>query len=262
MRRSFFLPKTILVPPVQNATARPFFRFSAYFLPALLVAGLLFVAACDSGGDGGPPKQGQIDTTADNGRGGLDARADIFAAGRDEVPSPGGGQLPERILIPEGVATVTFPRVEGTVKYIGQEVYFGPDGIDEATTTRGRFTTNIAGYEGISGIRHDARFFFLVGVFLTDQPPSGAAPERLNVTGANSQIEFDAPEIGQVFFIGDGQTDSGALQRIGVPETATRLYVGFADAETVNGETTFLYSDNDGRLSIEYRFIEEPEPQQ
>lgn len=235
-------------------------RFSATLLPALFVASLLFVAACDSGDDG-PPTQGQIDRSDDNGRGGLDARADIFAAGRDEVPSPNGGQLPERILIPEGVATVTFPRVEGEVSYIGQEVRFGPDGINEAMATRGRFTTDIAGYEGISGIKHDARFFFLVGVFLTDQPPSGAAPERLDVTGANRQIEFDAPEIGQVFFVGDGQTADGALQRFGVPETATRLFVGFADAQTVNGQTSFLYHDNDGRLSVEYRFIEAAQQQ-
>ena len=70
-----------------------------------------------------------------------------------------------------------------------------------------------------------------------------------------------APLIGQVFFIGDGLTGtdaanvgSGSTQTFQVPTTATRLFLGFADAfnnfSTSGGGSPGAYGDNFGSLSV------------
>ena len=75
----------------------------------------------------------------------------------------------------------------------------------------------------------------MVGLFLgPDQPDEFDAPETLdfsedgNVLGGLNYLTL-APELQQLFFIGDGQTDEGVQQEITVPEGATRLYLGTTD---------------------------------
>ena len=76
----------------------------------------------------------------------------------------------------------------------------------------------------------------LVGVFLGDSSPTGAStPAQLSFA---SGLDFStlAPEIGQIFFIGDGLTSDtnvglfdGESQAFTVPSGATRLFLGTAD---------------------------------
>ena len=75
-----------------------------------------------------------------------------------------------------------------------------------------------------------------MGVFLTDQRPDlTAAPPTLdfrpegNVPGGMNYLTF-APELKQVFFIGDGLTNGGIRQQIVVPEGASRLFLGAMDS--------------------------------
>jgi hypothetical protein len=170
----------------------------------------------------------------------VSSRANIFGAGRDEPPEPGGGgagKLPPVWPLPVGAQRiVTFPSITGQVipiASIGDQN--GPEG-----DLRG--PTDIESYQGISGIVHAKNGMFLVGVFLTDDPPSDPAPERLDFTG-NEDFDLLAPAIGQTFFIGDG---SGSFL---APADATRLFLGFADAATYQGAPGY-YGNNSGQLLV------------
>jgi hypothetical protein len=78
----------------------------------------------------------------------------------------------------------------------------------------------------------------LVGVFLSDDSPTGQdTPAQLTFAGEGG-LAFGTiyPEIGQIFFIGDGlSSDSakgetnGFLQHFVAPPQATRLYLGTVD---------------------------------
>jgi hypothetical protein len=168
------------------------------------------------------------------------AQANIFGAGRDEPPDPGGGgagELPPVWHVPEGARVVTFPTITGTVNpLVGEVAANGPAG-------DGHTPTDVESYQGISGIENHGNGMFLVGVFLTDDPPSGRAPRRLDFTDGE---DFDvlAPEVGQTFLIGDGK---GRAFR--VPPGATRLFLGFADAAYFNGNPGW-YNNNVGQLSV------------
>jgi hypothetical protein len=59
------------------------------------------------------------------------------------------------------------------------------------------------------------------------------------------------PQLGQSFFIGDGLTGtgSGAQQRFVTPAGATKLYLGFADAQAFQGNPG-AYDDNTGSVAM------------
>jgi uncharacterized repeat protein (TIGR02543 family) len=71
----------------------------------------------------------------------------------------------------------------------------------------------------------------LVGVFLSDaQPTVSGAPGGLSFSSAASRNYLTlAPELQQVFFIGDGVTGGGTVQKVVVPAGATRLFLGTMD---------------------------------
>jgi hypothetical protein len=172
------------------------------------------------------------------------ATANIFGAGYGDAPSPGGGgggTLPPGWRLPAGAArVVTFPRITGTVTPRQEsEPDNGPQGA-------GAGSTDIESWRGISGILDGKNGMFLVGVFLADGEPTLPAPPRLDFT-SREQFDTLAPLIGQTFFVGDG---SG--RRYEVPATATRLYLGFADAfngDFYHGQPGY-YGNNGGRLEV------------
>lgn len=89
--------------------------------------------------------------------------------------------------------------------------------------------------DGISAPQN-VRTNALLGVFLGDDPPTGApTPEPMSFA---SGLDFTwlTPEIGQIFFIGDGLTSDtnvgsfdGDRQVFIVPAGATRLFLGTCD---------------------------------
>jgi hypothetical protein len=152
--------------------------------------------------------------------------------------------LPPSISLSDG-GFLTF-QVTGLVSYNGGGNFYGPDG--------GQYLgahTNMDSYGGISGIRHDSRTFFLVGVFLNNQEPAGAAPPILDFT--NDSFAAVSPVLNQMFFIGDGLTGTGtgSEQRFYVPEGATRLFLGFADGIDFTG-LPGTYDDDIGSLTAVY----------
>ena len=173
----------------------------------------------------------------------VSARANIFGAGHDVPPDPGGGGpgvLPPEWRLPAGPGRLlTFPSVTGSVNPIRGYAEFV-----SAAGDQGRFgTTDVTSFDGISGIRDAKNGMFLVGVLLADGPPPDVAPERLDVTDRDPSSEI-APQIGQTFPIGDGR-DS----RIRVPDTATRLFLGFADGYFYRGDPGW-YDNNLGELAV------------
>lgn len=71
----------------------------------------------------------------------------------------------------------------------------------------------------------------LVGIFLDDRAPNTypQAAELDFSTAASRDYTTLSPKLKQVFFIGDGLTSTGQLQKITVPDGATRFYLGIMD---------------------------------
>ncbi len=171
----------------------------------------------------------------------VSATANIFGAGHDRNPQPGqggGGSDAPVVQLPSGMARiVTFEDASGSVIPVAERgVANGPVG-----TLHG--TTDIESFEGISGIVHRNNTMFLLGVFLTDAPPTDPAPERLDFS-ENEDFGTLEPEIGQVFFVGDG-----VGRRYLAPPEATRLFVGFADAAAFQGAPGY-YGNNSGDVQV------------
>jgi hypothetical protein len=80
---------------------------------------------------------------------------------------------------------------------------------------------------------------FLVGVFTNDSAAAEPGPPRLDATSSENL----KPKLFQTFFIGAGKG-----KEFEVPPTATRLYLGFADAASFTGAPG-AYDDNVGDLT-------------
>lgn len=179
----------------------------------------------------------------------VDGKSNIFGAGRSTAPAPGGGGggiLPREIQV-ESAQTITFTAISGLVSGWAETCEF--QDADGSTGCGG--ATNVSSYQGISGIVHDSRTMFLVGVFVDDNIPQDPAPERQDASTANSIEDFQ-PLLGQVFFIGNGRTEDGKIQEFHVPNGATRLFLGFAETfgfDTVEPGLPGWYDDNGGSIT-------------
>jgi hypothetical protein len=172
------------------------------------------------------------------------AIANIFGAGHAVPPEPdggGGGVLPTVYYLPSGAnRVITFSGITGTVSCCEGGLFpNGPDGLRDSST-------DVASWDGVSGIVHESSKMFLAGVFLGDSEPADPAPLRLNCT--DDSFTMLAPQLAQTFFIGDGLTGTGDVQQFVVPDDATRLYLGFADQGW--GGLPGYYYDNSGELTV------------
>jgi len=129
-----------------------------------------------------------------------------------------------------------FDEIEGTVRHDPNLAYYTPDGNLGSIGHNWNPQTWTAGGDsfynenGIADMR--APINALVGVFLSNAAP-GATP------APSRNLDFDdvgernftslQPQVKQIFFIGDGRTDSGQRQRFIVPTGATRLYLATWD---------------------------------
>jgi len=184
--------------------------------------------------------------------------ANIYGAGQATPPAPGGGGggLPPALngfsARPDRV--ITFSSVSGTISLTPSlGVFSGPDG-------NASFPTDISSFGGLAGIRSDSSGF-LAGVFLGPTVPSDPTLPVLDFRSSALGTSFLtlAPQLGQVFFIGDGRTGtgSGTVQQFFAPPTATRLYLGFADALGYEG-LPGQYQDNLGTLNVTVQIVPEP----
>ena len=155
---------------------------------------------------------------------------------------------------------ITFTQITGQISAFysyfndyGEALFFGPEGGHFNDWTNPDWVgTDVYSFKGISGIKAQ-EVLPLVGVFLSDELPSEPAPPRLDFTEAHN-FETLSPQIGQVFFIGDGltETDKGKKQIFYVPNTATRLFLGFAESLHLQSRLPGNYQDNVGSLAVSY----------
>ena len=181
--------------------------------------------------------------------------ANIFSAGLSTPVAPAGGgagTLPISVTInPNGGNSFQF-QASGSINQGGTIGFCGPDGYQLPWGPM-----NINSYGGISG--YFGPGLALLGVFLTDATPQAPAPSTLNFTGNNDQPNFLtlAPAIGQLFFIGDGQTPGGMIQTFEIPSGATRLFLGLPDCLNAQGGAGY-YGDNSGSLAVLATQVPEP----
>jgi Flp pilus assembly protein TadG len=141
-----------------------------------------------------------------------------------------------------GGQALTFTGISGTAGHDPGLPSYEPDGEtgegnvpsdighnNLSTSESGDFTP---GYNNQNGIA-DANIPInaLVGVFLSDnQPSDSAAPANLDFSSvASRNFTTLQPALQQIFFIGDGLTDSGVQQNFIAPKGATRLFLATWD---------------------------------
>jgi len=195
---------------------------------------------------------------------GIDGSDAIWLAGRTDLTIPPvtdpwatgmirhGGPTPEEILetfpsfisvAGSDVIMALDPAVGGVNFFNGfGPPFFGPSGNGAAGSNLTSFG-GISSYIGPQGP--------LVGVFLDDSVPSGAAPAGLDFSPTGLGIDFASlsPELDQVFYIGDGKTAGGDFQSFIAPTGATRLFLGIPDGFGFGGAPG-AYDDNDGSYRI------------
>ncbi|MCA2577755.1 MAG: tandem-95 repeat protein [Microcystis sp. M41BS1] len=209
-----------------------------------------------------------------NGNGIRDARNDtinltvrgtdvIFLAGRNDVSIPPIGSnnsnfpLSRHSVVRIGFFQETFP--EELVANTGDVFTFDSSGKIDFFNGTGQFFNSdgsnpdgsnlfklagVSGYQGPEGA--------LVGVFLNNNNPANSnAPSTLNFTSSGLGLDFTAlnPELGQVFFIGNGTTGTEQRQQFIAPKGATRLFLGIADGFDFDGQPG-AYEDNDGAYQV------------
>lgn len=181
------------------------------------------------------------------------ATSDIFAAGLSQTvplgcadPTDSGGEtLPPSVPVTGG-SVVTFPSVSGGLKcvpYVNFNQADGPCFSD--------LSTDLQPVGAISGIVDTLNNMFLVGVFTGGSTPVSGPPPALDFssTGIGQDFTSLAPALNQLFFVGDGHTSTGTLQRFVAPAGATTLSLGFADGYRFSGAAG-CYGDNSGSLTV------------
>jgi hypothetical protein len=164
----------------------------------------------------------------------VNGQANLWAAGHTALPPGTDGIGPPLVHFQSGSNQfLIFTSVSGLVDIgtapDGYEFgYHGPDGIANLP-----YNDSYSAVEGISGFVDNSRIATLVGVFLDDTEPTNPAPASLDFSDTAIGHSFSslAPQLRQVFFIGDGltETGSGSRQIFIVPPTATRLCLGLPD---------------------------------
>jgi hypothetical protein len=178
------------------------------------------------------------------------AHMDIYRAGGYDDGSD--GTAPAKFTFPAAPGqTLTFSSITGAWS-CGVSSLYGPDGSTTTVCQPHNMNNPIGTFSG-----YDTTDFTggLAGIFLEDGLPHSAPPPlRFYVSDAAAggiQTNFTSlsPQIGQVFFIGDGLTGtgSGATQMFTVPPTATRLYLGYLDS--CSNSVPGCYSNNLGSLT-------------
>lgn len=120
------------------------------------------------------------------------------------------------------------------------------------------FNTPFSYDDGIAAPSNVNRLNALMGVFLgAASPTGGPTPERLDFSGGLNFTTV-SPQIGQMFFIGNGLTGDtsasdfgGTVQSFIVPTAATRLFLGTSDGVG--------WYNNSGQFSVEITAVPEPE---
>jgi Flp pilus assembly protein TadG len=157
------------------------------------------------------------------------------------VNSPGMINLSESNIFSGQV--ILFDTVTGTANNVRSSVGFSPDGnlgfvVSLGTASADNSASWSRSVNGLSNVK--APINSMVAVFLNDNAPNTtAAPSNLDFSTADARDYVSlAPQLKQVFFVGDGRRSNGEAQQITVPPGATRMFIGNMDA--------WQWNDNSG----------------
>lgn len=173
----------------------------------------------------------------------VDARDDIYAIGGQDQSS---GLPPVQFQVKPGEALKFDVTGQVSMNVGSGSNENDPDGVGAAVPE-----SSSTGAGSIAGIAAP-NAGYLVGVFVPAEGPQGPPPPPLDFTapGATSFAEL-SPQLGQVFFIGDGLTGdgTGVHQIFHAPAGAGYLYLGISDAGGYNGPPSW-YQDNAGVFQV------------
>ncbi len=171
-----------------------------------------------------------------------------------------GGSAPAVYTFPAAPGqALTFSSVTGSGTCNYGVPQYGPDGTTSTSSpscyTQASNYSPTGPFSGLDLVDFQGP---LVGMFLGDSLPASAPPTLTfyvsNISSGGVRINFGAlsPQLGQVFFIGDGKTGTGtgAIQVFNVPPTATHLYLGYADS--CDYATPGCYGDNEGSMTATF----------
>jgi hypothetical protein len=175
----------------------------------------------------------------------INAKSNVFRAGAGDADANGGGEPAPSTTFHAGAGKVlTFSDVSGNVSCCGGGEEFND--ADGGTFAGG--VTDVESAGGISGITHPNKTMFLVAVFTDNSTPQLPGPPRLDATSGENLT----PQLFQTFFVGTGKG-----REVQVPPTASRLYLGFADASSFTG-VPGSYDDNVGELKVVFSISPKP----
>ncbi len=161
-------------------------------------------------------------------------------AGSD-LPDAAPGQSPILVDLPiAGGDVLTFDFLNGGVSNWQYGALSGPDGV----------TSSVYSHNGNGFSTTAAPVNSLMGVFLSDQQDPTAV-----VAGLNFEDNLDflslAPELQQVFFVGDGLANGTTVQQFIAPTNASRLFLGTMDSnEWINNIGSFNVVVNSSSESV------------
>jgi hypothetical protein len=186
----------------------------------------------------------------------VSARMDIYRAGGYNDLSDGVG--PAVYTIQAGtVPTITFSGITGAWACAPSAPLYSPDGTTGPGCVAPAGGLNINPIGPFSGYASTDFGGALTGVFLSDSLSTSAPPSlRFYMNDSSKggiQTNFTSlsPLIGQVFFVGDGLTGTGAgsPQVFQVPPTATHLYLGYLDSCNGTSPAPSCFNTNKGSVS-------------
>jgi Flp pilus assembly protein TadG len=165
------------------------------------------------------------------------SEASVTNPHNDPDVAPANSPVSSGLSITSG-QKVTFAAISGTATNDPTDPSYEPDGEDGengvvsnighnnlSTSESGDYTPGFNNENGIADANIPLNA--LVGVFLSNtEPDDNTAPANLDFsTVASRNFTTLQPALQQVFFIGDGLTDSGQQQTFIAPSGATRLFL-------------------------------------
>jgi hypothetical protein len=187
----------------------------------------------------------------------VSAQMDIWQSGGYSDGSDGVPPAAYAFAAAPGQSLTFFPNVTGYWTCSDSAAAYGPDGTTVVPCASR--PNNYSPTGPFSGLKLTDFQGPMVGMFLEDTLPVSVPPTLRFYTndsqagGIKTNFEVLSPQIGQVFFIGDGNTwtgGGGAVQLFQVPPTATHLYLGYADS--CDAATPGCYSDTKGSISATF----------
>jgi Flp pilus assembly protein TadG len=152
-----------------------------------------------------------------------------------------------------GGDALSFEGLSGSAIYVANGGQNSADGVSNFIVAVGQTYPGTVPTNNLNGLSNTrAPIGAIMAVFLNNAPSHAAqSPTNLDFNNA-SQRDYASisPELRQVFFVGDGKRANGEVQKIIVPQGATRVFIGMMDAWQWNDNVGNFKFNVYGRKSV------------